>query len=475
MGFLKCRSICRYALHAALALSMTVSATGQATKHYDASISSLDQHPLPQWFDDAKLGIFVHWGLYSVPGWAPLELVNFEKPDFLKYNPYAEWYYNTVRIDGSPTQAYNKEHYGADHDYYSFAETFDAESQKWDPTVWAKVFKDAGAKYVVLTTKHHEGFTLWPSSTLNPTLPANRQHATRDLVGELTSAVRNEGLKMGLYYSGGFDWTFVPGPIKTRNDFEPTKPQSEAYGKYVDAQYRELIARYKPAVLWNDIDYPKSGHPMEIEAEYYNAVPDGVVDNRFGIKHTDYVTPEYSTLKEINPQKWEECRGLGQSFGYNRAEGEAQTIAADKLIYLLVDIVSKNGNLLLDVGPEADGTIPAVQMERLKALGAWLDQNGEAIYGTHPWKHAEGKTADGIDVRFTQKNSILYATLMGDVKGTPVTLTGLKPKPGAKVRLLGYGEPLQWSQVGEDIKVNLPSSLPGKYAYVLGIEKAGVP
>jgi len=114
---------------------------------------------------------------------------------------------------------------------------------------------------------------------------------------------------MGLYYSGGFDWTFVPGPIKTRDDFEPTKPQSEAYGKYVDAQYRELIARYKPAVLWNDIDYPKSGHPMEIEAEYYNAVPDGVVDNRFGIKHTDYVTPEYSTLKEINPQKWRNVAG----------------------------------------------------------------------------------------------------------------------------------------------------------------------
>src|SRR5271154_3492005 len=109
MGFLKCRRICRYALHAALALSITAPAIGQATKHYDASISSLDQHPLPQWFDDAKLGIFVHWGLYSVPGWAPLELVNFEKPDFLKYNPYAEWYYNTVRIDGSPTQAYNNE------------------------------------------------------------------------------------------------------------------------------------------------------------------------------------------------------------------------------------------------------------------------------------------------------------------------------------------------------------------------------
>jgi alpha-L-fucosidase len=134
--------------------------------------------------------------------------------------------------------------------------------------------------------------------------------------------------------------------------------------------------------------------------------------------------------------------------------------------------VSKNGNLLLDVGPEVNGTIPAVQMERLKALGAWLGQNGEAIYGTHPWKHAEGKTSDGIDVRFTQKNGTLYATLMGEVKGSSVTIASLKPKAGAKIELLGYKKPLQWSQVGEDVKVSLPSSLPGKYAYVLGIEGA---
>src|SRR5882757_2907335 len=469
-----CKRICTATTSAMLGVSLAVSTHAQAPKHYEATIESLNQHPLPQWFDDAKLGIFIHWGLYSVPGWAPLEKVDFTKPDFLKFNPYAEWYYNTVRIDGSPTQAYNREHYGADHDYYSFTETFNSESEKWNPDVWAKVFKDAGAKYVVLTTKHHEGYTLWPSATPNPVLPSARQHASRDLVGDLTASVRKEGLKMGLYYSGGLDWTFVPGPITSMKTFESTKPQSEAYGKYVDAQYRELIERYHPAVLWNDIDYPKSGNPMAIEADYYNAVPDGVVDDRFGIKHFDYTSPEYTTLKEINPKKWEECRGLGQSFGYNRAEGEAQTIAPDKLIYLLVDIVSKNGNLLLDVGPEADGTIPAVQLDRLKALGAWLDQNGEAIYGTHAWKHAEGKTSDGIDVRFTQKNSTLYATLMGDVKGSSVTVTSLKPKPETKILLLGYKKPLKWSQVGEDVKVTLPSSLPGKYAYVLGIEQAGV-
>ena len=473
MGLLKCFRGIQYTACAIVGMSFSVSALAQAPTHYDATIQSLDQHPLPQWFDDAKLGIFIHWGLYSVPGWAPLTKVDFTNPNFLKENPYAEWYYNTVRIDGSPTQAYDREHFGANHDYYAFAETFDSESKKWNPDAWAKVFKDAGAKYVVLTTKHHEGYTLWPSATPNPSLPPARQHASRDLVSELTASVRKEGLKMGLYYSGGLDWTFVPGPITSLQTFNSTMPQSEAYGKYVDAQYRELIDRYHPSVLWNDIGYPKSGNPMAIEADYYNAVPDGIVDDRFSIKHSDYTTPEYTTLKDINPKKWEECRGLGQSFGYNRAEGEAQTIAPDKLIYLLVDIVSKNGNLLLDVGPEADGTIPALQLDRLKALGAWLEQNGEAIYGTHPWTRAEGKTSDGIDVRFTQKNANLYVTLMGDVKGSSVTVTSLKPKPGTKIQLLGYKKPLKWSQAGEDVKVNLPSSLPGKYAYVLRVEPAG--
>ena len=450
---------------------LAVSTNAQTPTHYEPTVESLNQHPLPQWYADAKLGIFVHWGLYSVPGWAPLVHPehDFTAPDYIKNNPYAEWYLNVMRIDGSPTQAYHREHYGADYDYYNFAPTFDQEIKKWNPDAWAKTFRDAGAKYVVLTTKHHDGFTLWPSSTPNPKLPADRQHATRDIVGDLTKAVNGEGLRMGLYYSGGYDWTFVPGPIRTAADYQSVKPQSEAYGKYADAQFRELIERYHPAVLWNDIDYPKSGHPLELMAEYYNTVPDGVVDDRFGVKHSDFKSPEYQVMKTISPTKWEECRGLGRSFGYNRAEGEAETIAPDELIYLLVDIVSKNGNLLLDVGPEADGTIPPVQMSRLQALGAWLKQNGEAIYGTRPWKTAEGETAEGIHLRFTQKDSAVYATLLGKPKTDTITLKSLSPKAGTQIYVLGNAKSLVWSQQGADTRITIPPDLQGQYAYVLKI------
>ena len=441
----------------------------QAPIHYEPTLESLNRHPLPEWYADAKLGIFIHWGLYSVPGWAPLVHPehDFTSQDYIQQNPYAEWYLNSMRLEGSPTQAYHRKRYGANYDYYNFAAVFNKETQEWKPAAWAKIFNDAGAKYVVLTTKHHDGFTLWPSATSNPSLPVDRQHASRDLVGELTNAVRAQGLRMGLYYSGGYDWTFVPGPIAKAADYQTVKPQSEAYGKYVDAQFRELISRYRPAVLWNDIDYPKSGHPLEIMAEYYNAIPDGVIDDRFGVKHSDFKSPEYQTLDKISPTKWEECRGLGRSFGYNRAEGEAETIAPDKLIDLLVDIVSKNGNLLLDVGPEADGTIPAVQMSRLEALGAWLKQNGEAIYATRPWIRADGETADHIPVRFTQANSFLYVTLLGEPKTGSVTVKNLAPKTGSAIYMLGESAPLGWVQRGADVEIRLPSRLIGHYAYVL--------
>ncbi|HET6934074.1 MAG TPA: alpha-L-fucosidase [Candidatus Angelobacter sp.] len=445
--------------------------TAQGNVKYEPTLASLNSHPLPQWYAGAKLGIFIHWGLYSVPGWAPLSHPehDFTSVDYIKNNPYAEWYLNVMRIPRSPTEAYHREHFGANFGYYDFAPVFNRESKKWNPDQWAEIFRDAGAKYVVLTTKHHDGFTLWQSTTRNPnpSIPQNERHAERDIVGELSASVRKQNMKMGLYYSGGYDWTFNSGPIEARADYETVKPETKAYGDYAFAQIHELIDRYHPAVLWNDIDWPKTGRAMQVEADYYNAVPDGVVDDRFGIEHTDFTSPEYQKLDNIAAKKWEECRGLGRSFGYNRAEGEAETIAPAELIALLVDIVSKNGNLLLDVGPEADGTIPAVQMDRLKALGAWLKQNGESIYDTVPWQRAVGKTTEGDDLRFTRKGGDLYATILGTPKAQTATIEGVALRPGTQVTMLGDAKPLNTNAAGGNLQVSLPQNPPGKYAFVL--------
>jgi alpha-L-fucosidase len=204
---------------------------------------------------------------------------------------------------------------------------------------------------------------------------------------------------------------------------------------------------------------------MQVEADYYNAIPDGVIDDRFGIKHADFTSPEYEKKDTISEKKWEECRGLGRSFGYNRAEGEKETIAPAELIALLVDIVSKNGNLLLDVGPEADGTIPPVQMERLKALGAWLQQNGEAVYDTTPWTHAESKSAEGDDIRYTRKGDDLYITVLGKPKGQTLTLADVPAKQDVAVTELGEAGRLTTSAQGGGTRIALPAQLTGDYAY----------
>jgi alpha-L-fucosidase len=453
----------------AIASAFPAPCLAQGSGKYLPTLDSLNSHPLPEWYANAKVGIFVCWGPYSVPGWAPLSHPDhdFNATSFIINNPYAEWYYNVMRIDGSPTQAYHRQHYGDSYNYYNFVPIFNREAARWNPDDWARIFRQAGARYVVLTSKFHDGFTLWPTATHNPTLPLDRQHATRDIVGELNKAVVGQGMRMGIYYSGGFDWTFVPGPIRTAADYETVKPQSEAYGEYAFTQIRELMERYRPSLLWNDIDWPKSGRALQVEADYYNAIPDGVVDDRFGIQHFDFTTAEYRRVDKLVAKKWEENRGLGRSFGYNRAEGEAETIAPADLIALLVDVVSKNGNLLLDVGPEADGTIPPVQMERLQALGDWLDQNGEAIYDTEPWTVAEGKSVEGDDLRFTRKGADLYVTVLGNPKAGTLTIQNLPREKGIQASLLGDVKPLSVLGVGANVSLALPETIKGKYAYVI--------
>lgn len=455
-------------------LTALLAASACAGQGYQATWESVGKHRVPAWFEDAKLGIFIHWGLYSVPAWAPPtgELGKVAPGQWFKLNPYAEWYMNTMQIQDSPTWKHHVTTYGEQFSYLDFVPTFNAEIQKWKPEGWAKIFKETGARYVVLTSKHHDGFTLWPSRVRNPHRPADRQGAARDLVGELTAAVRAQGLKTGLYYSGGLDWSFLNGPIRTGEELYKLVPQSGEYARYADAHWRELIERYQPAVMWNDISYPKKGDLPALFAEYLNRVPDGAINDRFGVPFSDFTTPEYAKYDRITPKKWESCRGLGFSFGYNQVEGPEHVLPAGELIRLLVDIVSKNGNLLLNIGPKPDGSISELQLARLHELGQWLNVNGEGIFGSRPWVKASGKTVGGIELRFTRKGDSLYVFLFGRPQNSSVVIPLVTAAGATKVRLLGTERDLPWSQKGADLAITLPSRYPDQHVYALKITSA---
>lgn len=473
---------------------------------YEPTKESLRAHPVPDWYQDAKLGIFVHWGLYSVPGWAPTTGEYGEMQDregwtsWFARNPYAEWYQNSLRIEGSPTYEHHVQTYGADFAYADLAPMFNEAIGAWDPDEWADLFERAGARYAVLTTKHHDGFLLWPSRYPNPKVEGYM--ADRDLVGELSEAVLRRGMRMGLYYSGGLDWTFDPTPIRDIVDLLTTVPQGEDYVAYADRHWRELIKLYRPSILWNDIGYPAAAELKTLFTEYYNEIPGGVINDRWSqfkwadskLLHSrpirailswaieralsrgisppgsgifDFRTPEYTSFDRITIEKWESTRGIGYSFGYNKNEGPEHCISVEKLVRSFADIVSKNGNLLLNVGPMADGTIPDIQRERLLGLGQWLDANGEAIYGTRPWVHAEGRTHQGIGVRYTQNGKHLYAILLGRPKGNLVTIESLLVDEGTTLHLLGQDQALEWRQEGEDLRITLPKELPDSPAHTL--------
>jgi alpha-L-fucosidase len=452
---------------------------------YQPDWTSLNQHTVPKWFEDAKLGIFIHYGLYSVPAWAPTAKLTDRgeidwggfRPDlsdwFVK-NPYAEWYMNSWRIKDSPTWEYHVKTYGANFDYLDFIPTFDQEVKKWDPDEWAVLFKEIGARYIVPTTRHHDGFKLWPSKVLNPHRKANQQSTKRDVIGELATAVRKQGIHMGIYFSGGLDWSFTPDPIRTRHGVEEDCPQSEEYGRYADALLEELIQLYEPDDIWDDIAYPKTGNLTKVLADYFNRVPQGTIDDRFHEidkppKHADYTSPEGVWPTKIVEKKWESCHALGTSFGYNQNEGPADMLSPGKLINMFVDVVSKNGNLLLDIGPKADGSIPEIQLSRLREFGKWMRTNGEAIHETRPWVRSDGRTTDGSTIRFTRKSEVLYAFLMERPKDRKVTIESLQLQEGSHVQMLGAPGHLDWTARGENVQITLPNELPGDYAFVLKV------
>jgi alpha-L-fucosidase len=441
--------------------------------------ASLNQRKIPSWFQQDKFGIFIHWGTYAVPAWAPV-IPN-------SGLSYSEWYWRRIRENNPEFTSFHNKNYGKDFPYESFEKNFKAEL--YNPDQWADIFKQSGARYVVLTSKHHEGYCLWNSPEADRTWghPWNAVTGTpkRDLLGDLTNSVRNAGLKMGYYYSL-YEW-YNPLWLSDKK-------------KYVDEhmfpQFKDLVTKYKPSIIFSDGEWELSDTAWkspELLAWLYNESPvakDVVVNDRWG-KNTrgknnesTYATSEYGSGMDATVI-WEESQGIGHSYGYNRNEQLNDYKTSRKLLLILIDIVSRGGNLLLDIGPTADGRIPVIMQQRLIDMGTWLKTNGEAIYettgGPQPYQWSAGKIPEkkgeafmsGYDISelikpkadqahieyfFTKKGRTLYCIV--PAYSSQVIIKNLKPVKGTRISILGSNKALTWKQTGKDCLIDLKSIKP---------------
>ncbi len=465
------------------------------------ALKALRRHVVPTWWRDAKLGIFVHWTPASVPAFAPVDADINERLQSgdrtaLGWSPYTEWYENSLRFSQSPVSQHHRATYG-DRPYRDFIGDWEAGLATWDPEDWAATFAATGARYVVLVTKHHDGYCLWPSDVPNPRVPGLQ--CARDVVGELGEAVRGHGMRFGVYYSGGLDWTFESRPIGAFSDLIAAIPRDD-YPAYAAAQVRELIRRYRPSVLWNDIAWPEEGKALwPLFAEYYNAVPDGVVNDRWmpwnplagAMKFSaarrlvdagsvrqakkdsglippeppfyDVRTPEYTSFSDIQRRPWECVRGMDQSFGYNAASRPEHFLTRQDLLWSFADMVSKNGNLLLNVGPRGvDAQIPDEQRKRLQWLGEWFGVNETALRGTRPWVRPGSATGEGIGVRYTAADDSVFAIVerAPEFGHETVTLPDVIATRTTEVTTVD-GTELAWAAASAGLQVTVGSAFVG--------------
>jgi alpha-L-fucosidase len=466
---------------------------------YRADWQSLQKYEVPDWYKDAKFGIFIHWGVYSVPAfgneWYPR---NMYRPDTDEYKHHLATY--------GPQSKFG---------YKDFIPRFKA--QNFDPAVWARLFKESGAKYVVPVFEHHDGFTMYDSGLSDWTAAKMGPH--RDLWGDLAKAVRAEGLRLGasshrvehnFFLDGGrtidsdvndpqFAAFYGPAHIWLQSKQTLLTDWTYVSDAYLDdwlARDVEIVKKYQPDLFYFDwwIGQPRvRRHIAEFAAFFYNDAARrgsvGVINYKDSAMeaHSAVLDIERGQLNDIRPLYWQTDTSISnKSWGYieNDSFKSSQTI-----VQQLVDIVSKNGNLLVNFGPRSDGTIPDEVQNVLREVGAWLQVNGEAIYGTRPWKiYGEGPTKiiEGAfhdtdvqtftehDFRFTTKNNQLYACELawpsaGEAVIHALTPTQLDGRRISAVSLLGSSSPVTFESQPDGLHLHVPASPPGKYAYCFKI------
>ena len=430
---------------------------------YESNWKSLDSRPVPQWFQDAKFGIFIHWGLYSVPG-------------FAKKGEYAEWYGCNMHKKDTDTWKFHEKNYGAKATYEDFVKDFKAEL--FDAEEWVKLFQRAGAKYINLVSKHHDGYCLyktdyawnWNSYDLQP---------HRDFCAELKAACDKTDVRFGVYHSV-YEWYH---PLYLKN------PETYAL-EHLIPMLKELIEKYQPATLFTDGEWEHTSevwHSEEFLQWLYNesSVKDFIVPNdRWGRGtrgvHGGNFTTEYGLVgfqdgeEEQSSESiqhiryFEECRGIGKSFGVNRIETTEDYMSAAELVELLVSLVSAGGNLLLNIGPNPDGTIPVIMQERLEQMGEWLKVNGEGIYASRKLKKSECDR-----VWYTQKDGKIYVFFVGFPLGEKTV--DLPFDASYKARLLGCDAAIAVSGDEKNTTFTFPAINPdamkGNYVYTVCLEK----
>jgi alpha-L-fucosidase len=457
---------------------------------FEPTWESLENYTVPSWYVDGKFGIFIHWGLYSVPAFGN------------------EWYPRNMYQVGSREYEHHIATYGSPKDfgYKDFIPNFKAE--RYDPNAWAALFRQAGAKFVVPVAEHHDGFPMYHSDLTD--WCAGKMGPKRDLVGELAQAVRDQWLVFGVSSHRAEHWWFFDGGMKFPSDVQdpryaglygPAQPEamppSEGFLDDWFARCCELVDKYRPQLFWFDwwIEQPVfRPYLQRFAAYYYNrgaqwnqGVAINFKNKAFPAKAAVYDV-ERGQLDDINPLFWQTDTAVSKnSWGYivNQDYKTSESVVGD-----LVDIVSKNGALLLNVGPAPDGTIPEGDTRILLDVGKWLWLNGEAIYGSRPWKvYGEGPTqvlSGGFtdtkrgaftseDIRFTTKGNTLYATVLAWPPDGTVTIrslgTRLRVYTGevGDVRLLGNPGSLEWARNEEGLTVKFPAQKPCESAYVLRI------